>query len=610
MCGFLFNFSFKEELNNTNKEFFTSNFNTIIHRGPDEKDFIFNKKYMVGSCRLKIFDLVNGKMPLYDATKRYFIVYNGEIYNFKELKEKYKIKTISNSDTEVLLNLYIDLGENFLNELNGMYSFIIYDTKKNTFFCARDRIGIKPFYYLVENDEIHISSEIKPLIRNNSINLNKKIIKRYLYTSYYDYGNETFFNKIFQLEPGHFMKFDHDHGLVIKKYWNPIDNKKQQSRNNNYDIQLDYLLEKAFNYQIQSDTKVGINVSEGVDSLCMLEYLNKVNKGQGNISANNFFYSEFGKPKNLLEYEKKNNWKINYFEIKPDDIIKNFEDVFKMNDGPFPGFVTISKYLLIKRAYDNETKVILEAQGGDDIFGGYKQYFASFFYDKLQKMNFFSALKDFQSFKKKEKMGYLELINWIYMVIKNSDYGGISHDGTKNNYFFKKDKTNISKELLGNIYFSSEYSKLKKIIFRDIFFTKLQRILKSCDRCSMASSKELRVPLLDHKIVKLGLDNIDKYFFYNGNIRYKYREILSNKFKNRNFLIPKNYVDDPQTKWMKGILFDWCYSLIDSKKNKNDFYDIKDILKDFERFRKDTSINNSNYFWRIICINKLLEYSN
>ena len=611
MCGFLFNFSRTGEFKNFKEELFINNFNTIIHRGPDESGFIFKKNYAVGSCRLKIFDLVNGKMPLYDESKRYFIVYNGEIYNFKELKKKHKIKTTSGTDTEVLLKLYITIGESFLNELNGMYSFIIYDTKKNTFFCARDRLGIKPFYYKQENNEIHISSEIKPFLKNKMTKPNDESIKRYLSSSYYDYGNETFFENISQLEPGHYMKLNTDGSLIIKKYWDVLNENIKTLSPKKYEEQLDHLFEKAFNYQIQSDTKVGINVSEGIDSLCMLEYLNRINQGQGNISANSFYYSDFGKSKKLLEFEKEKNWKINYFEINPNDISSNFEKVFDINDGPFPGIPTIAKYLLIQRAYDSETKVILEGQGGDDIFGGYKQYFASFIYDQLKDMKFLSVIKNFLSFKKIEKQKSLETMKWIFTVLKNSDYGGISHDGSKNKLHDRHNKKfNISQELLGKVYSSSKHSKLKKIIFRDIFFTKLQRILKSCDRSSMGNSKELRVPLLDHEIVKLGLDNIDKYFFYKGNIRHMYRQALFNKFNNKNFFSPKVYVDDPQTKWMKGPLFDWAYSLIENGNNNQEFYNTETVLQDFEKFKKDESEKNSNYFWRIICTNKLTEYLN
>ena len=342
-------------------------------------------------------------MPLYDESKRFFIIYNGEIYNFKELKKKYHIKTDSETDTEVLLKLYITMGESFLNELNGMYSFIIYDTKKNTFFCARDRLGIKPLYYMKKDNEIIISSEIKPLLKNIKTKLNEETIMRYLSSSYYDYGSQTFFENILQLEPGHYMKLDENGILNIKKYWNVLVEDKNKISPEKYEKKLDHLFEKAFNYQIQSDTKVGINVSEGVDSLCMLEYLNLINKGQGNILANSFYYSDFGKSKKLLEFEKEKHWKINYFEISPNDISSNFEKVFDINDGPFPGIPTIAKYLLIKRAYDSETKVILEGQGGDDIFGGYKQYFASFIFDQLKNLKFLSAIKNIAAFSKVEK---------------------------------------------------------------------------------------------------------------------------------------------------------------------------------------------------------------
>jgi len=229
----------------------------------------------------------------------------------------------------------------------------------------------------------------------------------------------------------------------------------------------------------------------------------------------------------------------------------------------------------------------------------------------LKNLKFLSAIKNIAAFSKVEKKKNLETLKWIFTVLKNIDFGGISHDGSKNNIqkeYYKK--YNISMELLGELYFSSRHSNLKKIMFRDIFFTKLQRILKSCDRCSMGNSKELRVPLLDHEIVKIGLNNIDEYFIYKGNIRHLYRQVLFNKFNNKNFFSPKVYVDDPQTKWMKGPLFDWAYTLIEDSGSQNKFYNIKTVLKDFEIFKKDENQKNSNYFWRIICLNKLTKFLN
>ena len=138
---------------------------TIRHRGPDHEGYYSNEFVQLGSCRLSIFDLSDkGNMPMHDRNKRYFIIYNGEIYNFKELKKKYKIHTTSNSDTEVLIELFSKIGEKSFQELNGIFAFIIFDKLKNKLICVRDRMGVKPLYYFKNSNNYYFCSEIKGIL--------------------------------------------------------------------------------------------------------------------------------------------------------------------------------------------------------------------------------------------------------------------------------------------------------------------------------------------------------------------------------------------------------------------------------------------------------------
>ena len=303
--------------------------------------------------------------------------------------------------------------------------------------------------------------------------------------------------------------------------------------------------------------------------------LDRVNNGQKDINANSYYFDEtsIDEKQDLEQFSKLLNWKVNFYKISSQDVIDNFEEILINQEGPFPGIPTIAKSLLIKRAYGPDCKVILEGQGGDDIAGGYKYIFGSFIYDLIKEKNLFDILSETSKFKNIENENWISVISYIYNCIKGLKEGGYSADGTKNVNLevldpnFLKDNQDNYSEITKNIL--NIKSNLDKIIYRDIYFTKLPRILKSCDRASMSYGKELRVPFLD-KDVSYFFYNLDnKYKIKNGNLRYLYRKMIKEKFNIKAFE-KKRYISDPQVKWLKSDLFEWAYSILSDKKT---FYD-------------------------------------
>jgi asparagine synthase (glutamine-hydrolysing) len=584
----------------------------IKHRGPDDEGFFLEKDLEIGSCRLSIFDLsLNGHMPMEDKSKRYIISFNGEIYNFKELKEQFNIYTKSNSDTEVLIELYAKLGPKCLGYLNGIFAFIVYDKNKKIIFAARDRLGVKPIFYYNKGSSLVISSEIKGILNlgvKDIQNLNFENISTYLKTSFYDYGESTFYKNISQLKQGHYLTYKIDEKKIeFKKYWDlKNDNKKIQEKNlyQNFDS----LLDNSFNLQTRTDTNIGANISSGIDSKLMIRSLKKYKEKK--ISYNSYYFDnkEFSEKDDLQLFAKEENINVNFFKITPNDIIENFEKVALSQDEPFPGVPTIAKHLLIKRAYDSKSKVILEAQGGDDIAGGYRYIFPHYIKNLFKNKNYFRALKESLLFIKNEKSS----INQFYRMIKSSENsfyeGGVSADGSKSNMLnILENNLKYNNELNKNIStIDPNLSNLKKIIYRDIFFCKLPRILRSCDRSSMAHGKELRVPLLDHNIVEFFFNLDDNQIINNGHLRYFYRKFCEKKLGLKNVFQIKKYVSDPQTVWLKNDLFDWAHEIFSSSNfSCNSLIDQKKLILHFEIFKKNDKLNNSNFFWQIINLEKL-----
>ena len=228
-------------------------------------------------------------MPMNEASKRFTIVFNGEIYNFKELKSKYDLKTNSNSDTEVLIELFNKFGTNCFKELNGIFAFIIYDKIHHKVYCVRDRLGIKPLFYTKKNNLFYFCSEIKGIRAVfDEITINNNMVEFYLKNSIYDFSNETFFKNIYQVKQGSYFEIDlNNNQFKTQKYWS-LDSSQKKS-DSEY---LKNIFDKSLILQQLSDTKVGLNISNGIDSNIIISRLNRLNKGQKNILANSYFYSD------------------------------------------------------------------------------------------------------------------------------------------------------------------------------------------------------------------------------------------------------------------------------------------------------------------------------
>ena len=363
---------------------------------------------------------------------------------------------------------------------------------------------------------------------------------------------------------------------------------------------------------MQTDTNLSINLSSGLDSKIMLSCLDKINNGQNTIKANSFFFEDkyFNERPDLEIFAKQRNWNIDFFKISPEDVINNFDEILYTNDGPFPGLPTIGKNLLIKKSSDPSYKVILEGQGGDDIAGGYKYIFGYFLKDLIKSFEFKNFFLEIKKFSKIENLNIFDVLRLFAESFSSFDKGGISADGSKSININVLDKNLLDTDNLKINDFNEDLinisGDLKKIIYRDLFYTKLQRILKSCDRVSMIYGKELRVPLLDTRVISFFYNLEKNQIIRNGNLRYIYRKIAGRLIGNKDEFIKKKYVIDPQTFWIKNELYDWIYSILEDKKTQHDgIFNTKKLLLYLENFKKNDEVNNSNLLWQALCIKRL-----
>tara|TARA_Y100000590_G_C15733643_1_gene1017892 strand:+ start:198 stop:2066 length:1869 start_codon:yes stop_codon:yes gene_type:complete len=591
----------------------------IKHRGPDDEGFLLENDLALGSNRLSILDLSNnGHMPFKDKSGRYNISFNGEIYNYIELKEKFKIQTKTGTDTEVLIELYSKFKEEMLSYLNGIFSFIIYDNEDKKIFCARDRLGVKPLYYYHTKDKFIVSSEIKGIlsIQNDLNKINRSSLVNYLNTSFYDMDKNTFFENIYQLQPSNYLLYDlKSNQSKISKYWNINEKNKKNENETSLMNELNELIINSFRIQMRTDTDLGVNISSGIDSKLMLLTLDKLNKGQNKIRACSYYFNEdeFDEKYDLEEFSKKIGWSVNFYKITPNDIIENFENVFNIQDEPFPGVPTIAKDLLIKKGYNKNFKVILEGQGGDDFAAGYLYVFPFFIKYLLENFQYHKVFNEIKNFMGKENFSFLNFIRFYFSCINSFKGKYISADGTSfyNKKIFNRSLLNEENVNYKNILYELKNIKspLKKIIYRDLFHCKLPRILRSCDRASMNHSKELRVPLLDHNIVKFFYNLNETKLIKDGNLRYFYRKYLKIYYPLINeskIFTKKKYISDPQVKWLKSELYEWALEKLSSNHlKKAGIYNQKILIEKFKEFKNNNKMKNSNLFWQAICIEKL-----
>ena len=484
--------------------------NNISHRGNDDSGIVylddFNSlkdsnneddtiSFYKGFAfqRLSIQDLsISGHQPMIDKENRFVIVFNGEIFNFKELRldlihQGYTFA--SNTDTEVILQLYKIHGVKMLRFLNGMFSFVIYDKLKDEYFIARDRMGIKPLYYYLKDNNFFIASEIKAFLPHPKFTFraNTKKIDEYMMFGYLA-GEETMHNNVKQCMPGHFMIYKNNQ-LFISEYWNS--SKKQKYKKNfNFLDQFKILMKSSINYQLISDVEVGGQLSGGIDSSLIASFASKNNTYFKNTFSVIFEDDKINEEKYIDFINTKLNLSENKFLMNADDIISNLEKTTWHFDNPLSQPNSIGIYLLAKEA-KKYLKVLLSGEGADEVFGGYDRHYPARILSTFPLL--FSTFNNLRSSKMQRDGNSTDSI-LICLSAKS----------------LKKDIRSIMPEFN----FDKAISVRKKIFKDEKDFLKydqflsyeqktyLNELLIRQDKMCMAHGVENRVPFLDHRIVE------------------------------------------------------------------------------------------------------------
>ena len=489
------------------------------HRGPDFTGKWSSDICVLGHNRLSIIDLTNASnQPFIDSLERYILVYNGEIYNYLELREElnffYDFKT--NSDTEVLLAAYIKWGASCLSKFNGMFSFAIWDKKEQSLFAARDRFGVKPFYYSLKSNSFAFGSEIKAIhsIGVNKV-LNKKVWANYLVYGSYGMPNETFYEDINQLPGGHYLEFKN--GVVQTTKWYFFENevKKYEKVESFEEVKDKYskLLIDSISLRFRADVPVGFNVSGGLDSSALLAFVNRFNTTSNHLIKAYTFYTDDERYDELPWVEEMislTNNPLVKVKISANEIKNRAEDLSAYQDEPFGGIPTIAYAKIFEKARKEGTIVLLDGQGMDEQWAGYDYY---------TKNN-----------------------NAIIQGVKQSPF----RKNVLSNEILELAEKPIYPEPFKNDVLNKQY--------RDLFYTKIPRALRFNDRISMASSTELREPFLDYRLVEYAFAQPLEYKIKNGIQKYVLRKIVSEHLSDSISYAPKRPLQTPQREWIGNEL--------------------------------------------------------
>ena len=570
MCGIcgIYNFEKNQKVEQTAiKRMMAS----IRHRGPDDSGFYFEQNLGFGHLRLSIIDLSEAAhQPMFDETGRYSIIYNGEIYNYLELRQQLAARGcefFSNSDTEVILKLYIEEGPEAIKNLNGMFAFVIWDKKERKIFAARDRLGIKPFYYYYDQERFVFASEIKAIFKSGFVQpqMNPEGMSDYL-TFQFCLQDKTMFRGIKKLDPGCWLTADMEGSVRIHKYWNLDFTVDTEHDAEHFENKLLRLLEDAVRIQLRADVPVGAHLSGGLDSstvTCMAASL---------LDAPIHTFS--GGFREDSKYDETTFARIAadhagsiHHEVFPDEnqFIETLPELVYSMDEPAAG-PGIFPQLMVSQIAKQHVRVVLGGQGADEVFGGYTRYLVAYLEecirggiqgtqeDEKYVVRFDTILPNLPQLK-----GYEPMLRYFW-----SD--GVFGSQTSR-YFRLVDRGNQQREMASEE-FSAKLTGYNPFeAFSDVFnsggvgsyinkmtrfdiLTLLPALLHVEDRTSMNVSLESRVPLLDHRIVELAASMPPKIKFEGGRSKHIFRKVVAH-------LLPKDVVEREDKMGFPVPLTEW-----------------------------------------------------
>jgi asparagine synthase (glutamine-hydrolysing) len=625
MCGI---FAYLDlENNRVDRETVERMSHSLEHRGPDDCGYAFfgimgeervvesrcpidqnalpnfNGLLAFGHRRLSIIDLSGaGHQPMCNESRRIWIIYNGEIYNYKELAEELRGKGHlfrSRTDTEVILHAYEEWGIECLPRFNGMWAFALWDMDRKRLFCARDRFGIKPSYYFFNNKQFIFASEIKAILQERRIERSPRHQRVYDYLAYgySDHTHETFFKDIYQLRGAHYsileIDGENDLKLSVHPYWNL--KLKEGGTKDDLKERFFELLEDSIRLHMRSDVPIGTCLSGGIDSssiVCLARRFLSTNVHKTFSSC--FEDKKYDERDFICKVVGSTNVEPHYVFPKPDDLFEEIEDIIWYQDEPFGSTSIYAQWSVFRLAKQNHVKVILDGQGADELLGGYHPFFGYYLGELMRTFQINKVIKEYHRIRVLHQYSHYWLISHIILSmipwrwnnqIVSWKEGWVKSDNCSINGFTLEQKCE-------NIFFERIYHSLMDII--------LPRLLHYEDRNAMAHSIEARVPFLDYRLVEFVFSLPINQFISNGVTKVVLRgamkgilpEVIRRRIDKMGFVTPEDI-------WFKTVLKGPVQGIIGSRSfAERGYFDMKKVKEAYnEHCEGKRNIGSTIWRW-------------
>ena len=594
-----------------NKNLISKVLDSFPYRGPDDNgiDYVdINEKIIFGHLRLSILDIAEaGHQPMYDHSGRYVMIFNGEIYNYKEIKSKYlrDVKFKSGTDSEVLLELYAVMKEKILDIINGMFAIIIYDKVEDEIFFTRDRLGIKPLYICNLKDKILLCSEPKAAVTSNFVKFepNEEAIFDFLAFGERDHTVPTFFQYVSRIPPGTFGIIKKDMTIVYEEYWNIKNNQvKNLTDLKMEDIvnKVDELINEAIKYRLISDVPVGTSLSGGIDSSLVAALANKYHDNKFTSVSAIFEGEEIDESKFSKLIVKENNLKGVFTSPNSDEVINQLDKILEIQGEPIGSMSPLVQYFVMKEAKKNNLTVMLDGQGADELFAGYTHYIDTYFKElsgNLHWRKLYRKYKEHMAFSERE-IKHKILIKIIFKGVLEKILPQKIYE-----HRIKRNKLKLFKEGVFEKYYDGKRVKLpkrlslKESLLYSTTISSLPNLLMYEDRNSMAFSIEARVPYLDHNVVEF-MASLKTDQIYEIMISKVILRKISERYIPEDIAWRKDKIGfaAPEKKWMQKLKTEIHNRLSENSwvMNFANFNYLNELFENFENL----SIHEYRYIWR------------
>jgi asparagine synthase (glutamine-hydrolysing) len=572
----------------------------ISHRGPDGEGFYEDLDIKLAMCRLAIVDIVGGKQPAFNDSASVVLVFNGEIYNFKELRSLLQSKGYefkSSGDAEVIANLYSEFGPDFVNRLNGMFAIALWDKRVKRLYLYRDRVGKKPLWYSMIDDKVFFSSEIKGLLR---LGIDREVDFESIHDSLvYGYckAPNSPFKKISQVEPGHYVMFD-NLGIHVVQYWS-MDSIRISILNINEAIeQLRTLVYSAVEYRLNTEREFGVFLSGGVDSTIIAAVAQSLIKQPVKTFTAGFNSQEFDERSYGTQVAKILGTKHTNLEIipEPELILKK---IALICDQPFADSSVIPTFLLAQGAR-REVVVALGGDGGDEVFGGYDRYRA-ILNTRLLKVNYrLNMLNlDFVHFIGERFVRSVQMIQLGKLAERYDSLSSQIHPNELRQ--ITKFPFSQSRSEIYEIWQNKKDTVLREMQKQDLKSYIPNDLMYKADMASMVNGLEVRSPFLDYRLIEFGL-SLPADFKVTRTQGKSILRHMAEGFVGKEILRrPKMGFAIPRAEWIRGPLKELSAEILFGKRTESrGWIDTQFTMKMFDEHIRGR--NRDRMLWPALCL--------